>query len=178
MLLRVKPPIRGRVFEVRNLEAGYIEREGRPEARLTWITTWPARCRIEYGAGDRTETVTEEEPAANHRVYLKHLHPGAEYRCRIVAPKPDGGSVESEDVTFTFSPPPPFEGGAKRADVPLRVENPHDFPVAAWRIRTIFPSRLVRSVPAFRLRRASSAMSSTCASWTRPARPFRCSPSR
>jgi len=139
MLLRVKPPIRGRVFEVRNLEAGYIEREGRPEARLTWITTWPARCRIEYGAGDRAETVTEEEPAANHRVYLKHLHPGAEYRCRIVAPKPGGGSVESEEVTFTFSPPPPFEGGAKRADVPLRVENPHDFPVAACPISSGVP---------------------------------------
>jgi len=139
ILLRTTPPIRGRVFELRNVKADYVEIDGKAQARLTWITTWPARCTVEYEVGDRTETVTEEGPAANHRLYLDGLEPGATYRYRIIAPRQDGSNVESRERTFTFLRPTPFGGGVKKASVPLRVENPHDFPIAACPITSGVP---------------------------------------
>jgi len=139
ILLRVRPPIRKRLFEIRSVEAGFVQRDGRHEIRLTWITTWPTRCTIEYGVGNATKTVTEEGPLANHRVYLADLEPGAEYRYRIIAPKPDGSTVKSKEMAFTFSPPALVERKVKRARVPLRVENPHDFRLSSYPISSGVP---------------------------------------
>ncbi len=130
MLLGQKPPIRSRKFEMSHIEAGYVRKDGEGLMRLTWITTWPAQCRIEYGTSPQYgQVVQEEEALANHRLYLEGLQPGATYHYRIVAPKPDGSEVVSDDMTFKFAPPPPFKGTVRRAEVPLKVPNPYDFAV-------------------------------------------------
>lgn len=140
LLLRMRPPIRGREFAISNIEAGFVQRDGRDAMQVIWITTWPAQCRIEYGtAKGRMRTVTEDETVANHRLYLNDLESGVVYRYRILAPRPDGSEVVSEAMSFTFAPPAPFAGGVKRASVPLRVENPYDFPVKGCPVTSGIP---------------------------------------
>ena len=131
LLLADKPPIRKRRFEIRQLEAGYVMRGGEPQARLTWITTWPSACTIEYGgSADLGQKVTEEEALANHRLYLSGLEPGQEVHWRVVAPRPDGREVVSPVAVFRLQPPPAPEGTAKRERIPLSVANPYDFALA------------------------------------------------
>ena len=130
MLLAQQPPIRGRQLDIQQIETGLARVEGQDVMRLTWITTWPARCTVEYwGADKKGMTQTEASPLANHRVHLEGLKPGTKYGFRIVAPKPDGTAVKSPDQAFTFQLPKPFVGTAKRERTPLRIENPYDFPV-------------------------------------------------
>ncbi|MBU0608388.1 MAG: fibronectin type III domain-containing protein, partial [Armatimonadetes bacterium] len=130
MLLAKQPPIRGRKFEVQQIETGLARVEGKDVMRLTWITTWPAACKIEYWGADK-KLITQEEasPLANHRVFLADLKPGTKYGFRIIGNKPDGTSVRSPDQSFTFQLPKPLVGTAKRERTPLRIENPYDFPV-------------------------------------------------
>jgi PcRGLX-like N-terminal RIFT barrel domain/PcRGLX-like protein central beta sandwich domain len=128
LLLAERPPIRARLFEIRQVEAGHVVREGEAQLRLTWITTWPAACTIEYGlTAEGVQRVTEETPLANHRVYLTGLQPGGVYHYRILAPRPDGERVVTAAATVTFAPPPPFAGTARRERLSLNVENPYDF---------------------------------------------------
>ncbi|MCE5238237.1 PKD domain-containing protein [bacterium] len=144
MLLAQQPPIRGRKFEIQQIESGLTRVEGQDVMRLTWITTWPAACKVEYwpvgaqftapGEGATAEgamnrATTEPVPVANHRVFLSGLRPGTKYGFRILAPKPDGTPVQSPDQSFTFQLPRPLVGTAKRERTPLRIENPYDFPV-------------------------------------------------
>ncbi len=130
LLLRTRPPLRKRNFAIGNVETGFVLRDGQEAMRLTWITSWPARCTVHYGsASGRMKRVTEREALANHRVYLTGLEPGAAYRFRIHAPGPDGSEMTSEEKGFTFSAPGPVQGTAVRTKVALRVENPYGFPV-------------------------------------------------
>ena len=140
MLLRTRPPVRKREFAIKNIEAGLVQRDGRDEMRVTWITTWPAQCTLEYATSSgRMERVAEQEPLCNHRVYLINLEPGAVCRYRIIAPKPDASTVESEEMTFTFAPPPLFEGTVSRASITLRVQNPYDFHVSGYPVSSGVP---------------------------------------
>lgn len=130
LLLAQRPPVRTPPFEIRQVEAGYVMREGEAQLRLTWITTWPAACTVEYGlTSDAMQRVTEEAPLANHRVFLTGVQPGAVYQYRIHAPRPDGEPVSTAAATVTFAPPPPFAGTARRERLALSVENPYDFAV-------------------------------------------------
>ncbi len=131
LLLAEPPPIRGRKYELSEVEAGLVRRGGTAQVRLTWITTWPTACAVEYwaGEGDR-RTVTEETPLANHRLYLTDVEEGQEYSYRIVAPKPDGEDVTSEELSFTCAPPTAPAGTATREQLPLTVENPYAFDIA------------------------------------------------
>ena len=130
LLLRTRPPLRKRNFAIGNVETGFALRDGQEAMRLTWTTSWPARCTVHYGsASGRMKRVTEREALANHRVYLTGLEPGAAYRFRIHAPGPDGSEMTSEEKGFTFSAPGPVQGTAVRTKVALRVENPYGFPV-------------------------------------------------
>jgi hypothetical protein len=132
MLLAQQPPVRGRTFALQQLESGLARVEGTDALRLTWISTWPAACTVEYWGADRkVVTQTEPEAVANHRVYLEGLQPGATYGYRILAPKPDGGLVRSPDQTAGFSLPKPLDGTATAQRVALRVENPYDVPIGA-----------------------------------------------
>jgi len=129
-LLRERPPIRKKEFAIKNIETGVVTLDGRDVVRVTWVTTWPAECRVECGrSADAMKTVVESERLANHRIYLEDLDPNATYRFRIVAPKPDGKELRNGAGTFSFTRPSPFAGAVKRATMPLRVENPYDFAV-------------------------------------------------
>ena len=139
LLLRMKPPVRKRRLAIRNFEAAFSRRVAEDALRLTWITTWPAACRIEYETGGQTSTVEEETTLANHRVYLTDLDPGASYRCRIIAPTPNGGEVRSEEVVVPFAEPTVFTAGVERASVPLSVENPYDFAVEGYPVTSGIP---------------------------------------
>jgi hypothetical protein len=140
LLLAQKPPVRGRRFELSQAEAGYAEREGKAQARLTWITTWPAACTIEYGpTAQYGRKLVESEPVANHREYLPDVALGQTVHWRIVAPRPDGKLVASADATFTLAPPAVPAGSAKRQAVPLAVQNPYDFPLREFPLSSGVP---------------------------------------
>ena len=140
LLLAKKPPIRTRKFEISHAEAGWAKHDGKPQMRLTWITTWPSACTIEYGASEQYgQKLTEEEPVANHRVFLSGLQPKSEFHYRIVAPRPDGQNLVGNDRTFRFQPPAPVAGTAQSERTQLKVENPHSFPVAGFPITSGVP---------------------------------------
>ncbi|MEN6303053.1 MAG: hypothetical protein ABFD96_10040 [Armatimonadia bacterium] len=140
MLLAQKPPIRSRKFELRQIESTFARQDGQNLMRLTWISTWPTACTVEYSGPDKTVLKLQEPaPVANHRVYLEGLKPGTRYTFRLVAPKPDGSNVTSPDQSFTFRGPQPFAGKARLAETPLKVENPYDFAVTATPISSGVP---------------------------------------
>ncbi|MEI6503026.1 MAG: hypothetical protein WCP21_18610, partial [Armatimonadota bacterium] len=144
MLLAKQPPVRGRKFELQQLESGLARVEGKNALRLTWISTWPTACTVEYWEGGgppeaRPLQQTEPTTVANHRVYLDGLKPGTKYSYRLLAPKPDGTTLKSPDQTFTFKLHKTLDGTAKRERVALKVENPYDFPVNSAPISTGVP---------------------------------------
>ena len=131
LLLAEKPPVRNRKFEMNQVEAGYVVQDGQPQLRVTWITTWPAACTVHYGpTADCEQNLTEVQPCANHRVFIPGLQVGNKVHFRIVASRPDSGSVASPAMTFAFQPPAAVTGTAKKQKIPLVVENPHDFALA------------------------------------------------
>lgn len=126
LLLSEKPPVRGRKFELSNLEATAVTRAGAPALRVTWITTWPSACTVEYRMGEEdARTVTEPKPQANHRVFLEELTAGASVEYRVIAPKLDGSELATEWARVTVSPPAPFDGAAELARAPITVANPY-----------------------------------------------------
>lgn len=140
LLLAERPPVRRRTFEIRYIQAEHVRHQGEEKMRLTWITTWPVACTVEYGPSpENLQRVAEERPLANHRLYLSGLERGTTYRFRIVAPRPDGQTVASPEMAFTFAPPPLPKGKAQRERLSLRVENPYDFPWTAFPITSGVP---------------------------------------
>ena len=130
LLLAQRPPERPRQFEIGQVEADWLQRGDKALLRLTWITTWPAACTIEYGPDDKYgQQITEPAPLANHRVYVSGLQPGQLVHYRIVAPRPGGPSVISPAKTFRFQPPEVAAGTARQSRVELKVGNPHG---CAW----------------------------------------------
>jgi len=140
LLLAKRPPIRGRKFELSQIEAGRVSRDGQEQLRLTWITTWPAACTVECGpTAAYGQKITEETPVANHRVYVPGRPQGERLHYRIVAPRPDGKSVVSADAAFTFAAPATPPGTARRERAALKVENPYDFPLAEFPVTSGVP---------------------------------------
>ena len=93
--------------------------------RLTWVTTWDARCRIEYfaeGSPDRG-VIEEGIPWANHRIVLTDLLPNTSYRYRVSATDRYGTVVESDEGAFATSPLPRLVGTATSESIPLTVRN-------------------------------------------------------
>lgn len=71
-------------------------------ARVTWVTTWDARCRVEYwveGTND-SSVIEEASPEANHRVVLSGLVPDMTYCYRITATGRGGIPVETAVQTL------------------------------------------------------------------------------
>lgn len=140
-LLAEKPPLRPREFVLEQVEAGYVERGGRPQVRLTWISTWPAACTVDYGpTPQRGSKLVEPEAVANHRVFLETVEPGQTIHYRITAPRPAAGGTArppvSAEAAFKVVPPAAPAGTAQAAAVALKVENPYDadwldFPVTS-----------------------------------------------
>ena len=93
-------------------------------ARITWVTTWPARCSIEYGAGGSPATTVEEDQAwNNHRLLIEKLVPGESYQYRIACPRPDGTDAQTAWLPL---PEPGLDPlvGPDSLTVPLVVSNP------------------------------------------------------
>ena len=137
---------------------------------LTWVTTWDARCKVEYWVeGSRVPAVVEEEsPWANHRVVLIDLLPDTTYFYRLSALDPDAKIVESETRTFTTSPPQPGIGGADSERIPLTIRNPSDVPYNSVPVTggIPFPTGVCW------------VLQSTCACLVRTERRSRCRPAR
>ena len=141
LLLAEKPPVRGRKYELSQVEWGLVVRDGQPQVRLTWITTWPVACTVEYGPTRRLRT--EDRPRSSRwrttACFLPGLKQGETYHFRIVATRPDGTRVSSPDATFVVAPPPSVAGTAKQDRVPLAVENPYDFALTAFPVTNGVP---------------------------------------
>ena len=95
-------------------------------ARLTWVTTWDARCRVEYWVqGTNDMNVTEEAgPGANHRAVLSGLAPDTSYCYRVSAPDRKGTRIESAVLTFETVRPTRAAGRAVSERLTLTVRNP------------------------------------------------------
>ena len=97
-------------------------------ARLTWVTTWDAQCRVEYwvqGADD-VSIIDESEPGANHRVILNDLSPDTEYCWRVSASDRSGTRVKTAVQWFETSRPAPAKGKAVSERLMLAVRNSTD----------------------------------------------------
>ena len=97
-------------------------------ARLTWVTTWDALCRVEYWAqGTDDITVIEEaDLGANHRVSLHDLSPNAEYCWRVSASDRSGTRVETAVQSFDTLRPAAAKGMAVSERLVLAVRNSTD----------------------------------------------------
>ena len=102
--------------------------ESRVSARLTWVTTWDARCSVEYWEREGGEqlTIVEPEVGANHRVMLDDLATETAYSYRISATDRHGTRVETPVHTFDTSRPVAAVGSAVSESLTLKVGNPSD----------------------------------------------------
>ncbi len=94
-----------------------------PRAEVTFITSWPAMGRVQYGStGEYGAEVSDDIPANNHRLYLENLQEGKQYHYRIVVMGFET-EVSTEDAGFSVVRPAPVRGTAKRERVMLTAEN-------------------------------------------------------
>ena len=121
MLLAKLPAAWERTFRITEAAQQPLRDTPSPSVRFTWITTWAAKGRVEYGLTPALGQSAEESVAAqSHRVVLTDLQPKTRYHYRIVCTKPDGTSV-STAVKSVVSTASPLRGGAKRERVGLEV---------------------------------------------------------
>jgi len=103
----------------------HAEAIGVGSQRITWITTWDAKCNVEYWKnGDNAVNVAEGiSPGANHRVILKDLIPNTSYNYKISSTDREGNSVRSEQGTFVTTPAQASIGSVGIGQVSLSVRN-------------------------------------------------------
>jgi hypothetical protein len=149
------PEIRPRALELTDLEAtpvwdGDAVKPG--VTRITWITTWPAKCTVRYQAAGRAREAVEKEAVANHRVYLEGLKVGATYQLQVLAPKPKGGQLAGPPIAFSTAPPK-VVAAKDRGRIPLSVRNPSADALDAWPVTSgvPFPKGALDSVGHLRL---------------------------
>lgn len=155
IFLAKAPEIRPRVLEVSDLEVTPVwdGDAAKPNVmRVTWITTWPTKCTVRFGAGDSTQEVVEKEALANHRVYLEGLKPDATYKLHVIAPKPKSGEVASAPITFRMASPKVL-AKTEHERIPLKVQNPSADAVKDWPVSSgvPFPQGALDSVAHLRL---------------------------
>jgi len=132
-LLAAMPETRPLPREVRYLEAAGARdpATGRVLGRVTFVTTWPAQARVEYGPDERYGVVVEEDqPWANHRLWLPDVEPGKTYQYRLTVRTPEGREIVRTgrfDTTERRA-----QGKVERGEVGLTVRNEHPAAVAAW----------------------------------------------
>ncbi len=137
LFLKKTPKVRPRIFELTHLEATPVWEDDvvKPgTARVTWLTSWPAKCTVRCGG----RLVTEPEAVANHRVYLDELPVGEKLTLEVTAPKPrDRGSV-AERIVFRTTPPK-LKVTTKWKVVPLTVLNPSADALSQWPVTCGIP---------------------------------------
>ncbi|MDD4869692.1 MAG: hypothetical protein PHR77_03965 [Kiritimatiellae bacterium] len=151
LLLAKTPKIRPRVLELTNLEVTPVWDSDAVKpgiARVTWITTWPAKCTIK--CEDRL--VTEPEAVANHRIYLEGLAVGEKFTLEVTAPKPRDTGTITEKITFKTKVPK-VKSSTKSETVPLTVMNPSVDVLSQWPVTCgiPFPQGALDSVGHIRL---------------------------
>ena len=109
--------------------------------RITWITTWDAKCNVEYWKnGDKAVNVAEEiSPGANHRIILTDLTPNTSYNYKISSTDREGHAVTSEQGTFVTTPAQSSTGSVGIGQVSLSVKNSGDIPYNSTPIRSGIP---------------------------------------
>ena len=130
--------------------------------RLTWVTAWDARCRVEYWAEgtDDIRVVEEEGPGANHRVILNELPPDTTYCWRVSAQDRRGTRIETPVYTFETGRPRIAMGTADLERLSLTVRNPSGAARRGSPVRSgvPFPQGVLGSSWAMRLRDSFDSM--------------------
>jgi len=126
ILLSAKPPAREFRYTISELFAQPEREGGKASAELTWLTNWPARCAVEWGAEGTDQTETAAEPLAlnNHRLMLAGLRTGQTYRFRVTATTRNGHPIACEWRRFTTREMAPPPGTVTKARVTLSIRNP------------------------------------------------------
>ena len=160
LLLKEKPRQEPRRYGFSSVLAVPSERAGRRQARITWITDWATRSRLEYGPSTRygSRVESEEElfpPSAatyaqvyvppvtaiynNHRLILDGLQEDRTYHFRLLGTTPDGTEVASPDHTFSTAPHSRVRGTVEHGSVPLEVANEAPVERASWPVTSGIP---------------------------------------
>ncbi|MCX6620928.1 MAG: hypothetical protein NTY38_07575 [Acidobacteria bacterium] len=124
VLLRTIPAARALSYRFSHIFARPEIHAGATE--LTWITSWPTLCTVEWKAAGSGRAATLQEPLAvrNHRLTLPGLQPGRGYEFRLTAGTRDGRLVSSEWSRFRIQAPEPAPGTVQKARVSLHLHNP------------------------------------------------------
>ena len=160
LLLKDKPRQEPRSHGFSSVRAVPLERAGRRQARITWITDWATRSRLEYGPsadyGSRVETEEVALPPSaatyaqvymppvtsiynNHRIILDDLQADRTYHYRLLGTAPDGTEVRSQDHTFSTAPRRRPRGDVARDAVPLQVANEAPVQRRGWPVTSGVP---------------------------------------
>ena len=160
LLLKEKPRQEPRRYGFSSVRAVPFERAGRRQARITWITDWATRSRLEYGPstqyGNRVETEEVALPPSaatyaqvyvppvttiynNHRLILADLQEDRTYHFRLLGTTPDGTEVASRDHTFSTAPHSRARGTVERGSVPLEVANEAPVERRSWPVTSGIP---------------------------------------
>ena len=118
-----------------------VSHDASPSVRITWVTTWDAKCRVVYwevGSDDRHE-FDEANASANHRALLEDLAAETTYGYRIESVDRLGEAVLSEAGSFTTSPRPVPAGSVAADSTSLVVRNGRDASYSRVPIRTGIP---------------------------------------
>lgn len=110
-------------------------------ARVTWITTWDAKCTIEYWqeGSDNLNIVEEMSTGANHRVVLTDLIPDTRYRYRLNSADTHGKPIQSRTQSLVTSIPKPAARKAATEKISLAVKNPGEIPCISTPVRSGIP---------------------------------------
>lgn len=116
LLLRDRPAPRPFSYTISEVSAQPEE----TEAAITWITSWPAACTLEWSSdGGAPAKVVESVAANNHRLMVRNLAIGGVYRFRVKAESRDGKPVASAWQTFSTRRAPRVAGSVVLRRVPL-----------------------------------------------------------
>ncbi len=129
LLLREKPKVRERVYEIKDVEVRTEIKHGKfgayAEASITFITNFATAAQVEYGrTPNYGEVIKGEIPLNNHRIIITGLKPNQTYHFRVVAQAPNGKVITTADKTFSTFPRKTPIGLIEKASVELTVRMP------------------------------------------------------
>jgi hypothetical protein len=142
VLVPQPPPVVKLARKLTNLEARpALTLDGRLVGEVTFITTWPAVCKVTVAsrsdAGTRDAGTRDAEPLANHRFWLNDVQAGQRYEVTVEATTPEGEAIRQQ-ASFVAAIRPPA-GKVREAALPLAMTNPYDFALPAWPVTQGLP---------------------------------------
>lgn len=139
VLMKEKPAAKPLPYDFTDMTASANFRGEHGTAELSWISSWPTRCTVEVQdpAGSTPRTITESSAERNHRVVVRHLSEGKQYKFRLIARTRDGRPVTSPWQDFSMNLVPAPLGTTELGSVRLTIHDPAnpdaagDFPVTS-----------------------------------------------